>query len=115
MDVVKQPEVPELSDVDMAFPAGALSWMPAWEDIPEEFKERDNEWTCIASSWFGNGLPADVKFYPREGVDAEKAYKAVGATLGSYAPKHEHKMAATAFMLSSWFAKIEDWKQKEKK
>jgi hypothetical protein len=52
-----------------------------------------------------------VKFYPREGVDPEKAFRAIKATLGSFAPKHQHKEAAVAYMLSCWFAKVEDWKQ----
>lgn len=109
--------IPELTDVDVAFPAHALDWMPAMEDIPEEFHgfPGKTEWNHIAASWFYNGLPADVKFYPREGVDPEKAIRAVKGTLGSFAPQHEHKEAAAAYMLASWFEKIEDWEKPYRK
>jgi hypothetical protein len=102
--------VPEIDDVTLAFPANALDWMPPWEEIPEEFKE-GNEWTQIASSWFALGLPETVKFYPHEGVDPEKAFRACRATLGSFQPKHEHKEAAVGYMLSCWFEKVEGWKK----
>lgn len=103
--------VPEINDVELAFPANALEWMPKWEDIPEEFRHGYSEWNEIASAWFGAGLPADVEFYPREGVDPAKAVRACKATLGSYAPKHEHKEAAVAFMLSCWFKRVKKWKK----
>lgn len=41
----------------------------------------------------------------KPGVDAHKALRAIKAVLGSYEPKHEHKEAACAFMLSEWFDK----------
>lgn len=103
--------VPDIDDVTLVFPANALEWMPAMEDIPQEFKQGDTEWNAIASAWFYRGLPADVKFYPRKGVDAEKAVRAAKATLGSYAPSHQYKEAAVAYMLCSWFTKIKNWKQ----
>lgn len=106
--------IPEVTDLDLAFPAGALEWMPEWDDIPEEFRDDwssfNGGWCHIASHWFYNGLPATVEFYPKEGVDAAKAVRACQATLGSYAPKHEHKIAAVGYMLSQWFDKIEGWK-----
>lgn len=111
--VVSSIPVPEISLVEAAFPANALDWMPSMEDIPDEFKDMNGgtEWNRIVRSWFFNGLPADVEFYPAEGVDPEKAFRALEATLGSFAPKHEHKEAATAYMLSCWFTKVEKWKQ----
>lgn len=107
--------VPEISDVQLAFPAGALKWMPAWEDIPVEFKDDtvESEWEKIARAWFHFGLGDKVEFYPREGVDPAKAIRAIKATLGSFEPKHEHKMAAVAFMLSEWFSKIKKWEKKK--
>lgn len=104
--------VPEITVIDEAFPAHALDWMPKWEEIPEDFRERDTEWNRIVRSWFYNGLPEDVEFYPREGVDPEKAFQVLQATLGSYAPKHQHKEAAVAYMLSCWFEKVKGWKKR---
>ena len=102
--------VPEISAAELAFPSGALAWMPPMAEIPDEFKSHSNPWCQIASSWFFNGLPSTVKFYPRDGVEAAKAVRAIRATLGSFAPKHEHKEAAAAYMLSCWFTKVKGWK-----
>jgi hypothetical protein len=102
--------VPNLTVLDMAFPANALEWMPAREDIPDEFRFMGtSKWNEIANSWFMHGLPANVEFYPREGVDPELAVRAIQATLGSFALKHDHKEEAAAYMLSQWFERIENW------
>lgn len=106
--------VPELSELDLAFPAGALDWMPLWEEIPDDFKEGRGDarkWVKIANVWFAVGLAEGVEFYPHPGVDAEQAFHAVRATLGSYAPEHKHKIAAVAYMLSSWFVEIKGWEK----
>jgi hypothetical protein len=105
--------VPEISDVEAAFPANVLDWMPPRDEIPEEFRfmRGRSEWNEIADSWFANGLPGNVEFYPRDGVDPEKAVKAISAVLGSFAPKHEHKEEAAAYLLSCWFSKIKNWKR----
>lgn len=104
--------VPEITKVDEAFPAHALDWMPAWEEIPEEFREGDNEWEKIVHAWFFHGLPENVEFYPRKGVDAEKAYRVISATLHSFAPSHQHKVAAVAYMLSCWFMEVRNWRRR---
>lgn len=103
--------IPELSKADVAFPASALEWMPPEDQIPHEFRKGGTIWNDIVDTWFALGLSADVEFYPREGVDAEKAYTAIEATLRSYAPRHEHKAAATAYMLSVWFERVEKWQK----
>jgi hypothetical protein len=104
-------DIPELTDVDVAFAAKALDWMPDWEEIPDEYKQHNGtDANKIVSSWFFNGLNSDVEFYPREDVDPEKAVKVIQATLGSFASKHEHKEAAAAYMLDSWFEEVKYWK-----
>ena len=104
--------IPEVSDIDIAFGASALNWMPKREDIPEEFKfmRGKSEWNEIAAAWFFKGLPSTVEFVPKEGVDSQKALRVIQATLGSFAPKHEHKEEAVAYMLASWFKKVKGWK-----
>ena len=102
-------KIPEISDLDFAFPSDALEWMPKKEDIPEQFWRGSTEWNKIVSTWFFRGLPGTSDFIPKDGVDAKKALRAVKATMGSFAPKHEHKEAACAYMLSEWFERVEGW------
>jgi hypothetical protein len=108
--------VPVLDDVYVAFPSDAMDWMPPFEQIPEEFKSGRGDatvWVEIVESWFAVGLPETVSFYPRPGVDAAMAFRALHATLGSFAPKHQHKIAAAAYMASCWFERVEGWTRKE--
>ncbi len=102
--------IPELTDVDEAF--GNIDHMPAYDTLPVEFKRHNGNAYCKAVSyWFfagakreGDRLIVDgVVFAPKEGVDSTKALSAIRVVLGSFAPKHEHKEAACAFMLSEWF------------
>jgi len=100
--------IPEVSDVEMAFPTSAHC--PKWEDVPVEFKrgERyentDHPWCKVASA-FALGLKPTTEWQalPKEGVDPEKAWRAVHETLGSYRDRVEIKIASAAYMLSEWF------------
>lgn len=104
--------VPEMTAADVAF--GNIKHMPKYETLPADFKRHNgNEYTRAISSWFFNGaekapngiiLNGDT-FTAKPGVDAGKALAAIRAVLGSFEPKHEHKEAACAFMLSEWFEK----------
>ena len=96
--------IPELSDLEVAFPDKAP--ILPWDALPEEFR-RDwshNAWCDIASRFFYKGGSLDeFKLTPKDGVDVKKAMRALKAALGSFEPKHEHKMAAVGYMLSQWF------------
>jgi hypothetical protein len=100
-----------IEDVSLAFPADALDYMPTWEEIPDEFKsytETSIEWHAMAALWFSKGIASDYTGYlPVEledgtRIEGELIDRQINAILGSYAPKHEHKMAAVAWMLSIW-------------
>jgi hypothetical protein len=101
--------IPELSAADVAF--GNIKHMPKYDSIPDEFKRHSNPYVQAVSSWFfsgaqgrTNGVVIDgVVFKAKLGVDATQALAAIKAVLGSFEPKHEHKEAACAFMLSEWF------------
>jgi hypothetical protein len=100
----------EVSGLDMAFGGHMDRLLPAWESIPEEFRRcNGTEWNRIQSAWFFKGLPADVQFFPNEGIDAEVALRHLATIQRSFEPKHEHKEAAVAWLLSCWFEKIEGW------
>jgi hypothetical protein len=102
--------VPTVDRLDMAF--GNIKHMPKYETIPEDFKRfNGNAYVKAVSSWFFSGAKGlkdgieidGVKFTAKPGVEAVKALAAIKAVLGSFEPKHEHKEAACAFMLSEWF------------
>ena len=104
--------IPELSAVDVAF--GNIKHMPRYETLPEDFKRHSgNDYTKAISSWFFSGAKGTpdgliiegMRFTAKPGVDKAKALAAIRAVLGSFEPKHEHKEAGCAFMLSEWFDK----------
>jgi hypothetical protein len=96
---------PDVSDLDLAFPSNAMDWLPAWEDIPEGFKGSGNPWAQQVGLWFFKGPDKAwlERIVPKDGIDRNKALRTIQATLGSFAPKHEHKTAGVAYMLASWF------------
>ena len=99
-------QIPELSDADVVFSASPP--LPAWNDIPEDFREnwsnQDHPWCRIPSKWFfAGGSLQDFGLTPKEGLDQKAAMRAIKACLGSFQPSHEHKIAGVAFMLSEWF------------
>ncbi len=97
-------KVPDVTMLDVAFGARAMDFMPKMEDIPESFTNQE-KWSKVTGHWFFCGLK-NAKWTPKAGVDQGKALAAVKAVLGSFAPKHEHKEAAVAYMLSEWFEDV---------
>jgi hypothetical protein len=96
-----------VSDVDMAFGGRMAALLPAMETIPAEFKQSGNKWVELVARWFFKGLPKGTTYVAKEGVDAIAALRHVGAILASFEPKHEHKEAGCACLLSLWFDDIE--------
>ena len=78
--------------------------LPKWGEIPDTFKD---QWMSngLASEWFYKGLN-DFIFYPREGVDLDKAISQLHLCLSSWEPKHERKIAGVEFLLSQFFEKV---------
>lgn len=99
----------EVRDLDIAFPAGALERMPAWEDIPEEYRSNSyREWPLkFWTDAFHWGIKNNVAIYPKNGIDPEKAFRHLRSIVGSFEPKHEHKMAALSYLTDKWFDSIE--------
>jgi methenyltetrahydromethanopterin cyclohydrolase len=93
--------VPKLSPVDVAFPANPP--LPAWDEIPEQFKRGSNDYARVARALFSNGATlSDCGLRVKDGLDAGDVMDVLCACLGSFRPKHEHKMAGVAYMLSEW-------------
>lgn len=92
----------EIDAATAAFPAGVSNLMPAMNCIPDEFQRDSNPWVRWQQEWFYCGL----KRYPvpRDGINRAAAMRHLGAIQGSWAPKHEHKQAAVAYLASLWFS-----------
>lgn len=101
--------VKKLGDVHVVF--GEIKHMPKWDDIPEDFKHHHNLYARAVSSWFFTGGKRDGDtltiggeiFRAKPDIHCSDALRAIKAVLGSFEPKHEHKEAACAYMLSEWF------------
>lgn len=92
-----------ITDPEVAFSTERL--LPRWEDIPEEFKkDRGNLYIKLVSALFyGSKLPdCGMEFLPEFEDEQAPAdlNKCVSAHLQSFAPKHEHKIAGVAYMVS---------------
>lgn len=98
--------VKEVDGVDLAFgPARINTLLPAWDEIPDEFKRHNNKWVRIVSRWFFQGLKG-ATFKPKPGVDERKALNHIGACMKSWEPQHEHKEAGCAYLLSEFFEDV---------
>lgn len=104
----------EVTKVDMVF--GSIKWLPKMEEIPEEFKRHDGTiWNRLFNRLFAGVLRAeDLQFGIKDGVTQEQAseqWSKFCATMTSFAPKHEHKEAGCAYLLSqvfdSWWTRDE--------
>ena len=89
-------------------PRAIGDWLPAWNDIPEEFLRRKSKWCAVASRWFFEGLPEGY-LVAKPGIDGDKALAHLSTVLRSFEPKHEHKEAGAAYLLSLWFEEPFKW------
>lgn len=90
-----------ITDVEMTF--GTTKLLPAFEQVPEEFK-RGNAYTEILDCMFA-GMPVpDGKVEFRPGFNDPETPKlllrVISAHLCSFAPKHEHKIAGLGYLIS---------------
>lgn len=98
-------EVPQVTMVDVAFPARGVEFAPPYEEIPEVYKAWQTPKTAFFMQLFYKGLK-NLKLTPRDGVDADQAFAALRVIAGCYGLKHEHKMAAFAYLQDEWFEDI---------
>lgn len=81
---------------------GSIDHIPAWNDIPKEFKHGKTQWNDLFNEIFFKGA-TNLKLAPKQGVDTHKAMAAISSIMRSWDPKHEHKEAACAYLFSEWF------------
>lgn len=73
--------------------------LPAWDQIPEDFK-RGNIYTKVIEASFYGLKPPSVDIEPKKGFNIDAVRLCVNSHIGSFGPKHEHKMAGIGYMLS---------------
>lgn len=92
-----------VSDVLLAFPGDIAHLMPKMSAIPQDFRDERSDavpWARAAMSFFmGRDMPT---LLCRHGITSVKAERHLRAIAGSFEPKHEHKMAALAWLMSRW-------------
>jgi hypothetical protein len=93
--------VPQVSDVDVVFPARGPELTPPYDEIPDEFKRNAPEVRLFYGIF--SGKPPKLGLKPREGVDGAMALKVLQVVMGTYGTKHEHKVAGWAFLCREWF------------
>jgi len=101
-----------IDDVTFQFPMLIKNYMPAFEEIPRDFRirmGRDPEvtkWVKFQRDWFEYGFKS-LKVVPREGIPSNMAVKHLAMIQKSFEPSHEHKVAAVAYLASLWLQKVE--------
>ncbi|QZI85733.1 hypothetical protein CPT_Summit_082 [Stenotrophomonas phage Summit] len=97
----------KVSDVMMAFPGELGSLLPPLKDIPAEYKDPNCKlpFFQFMGDWFYSGVTV-TGAVPADGIDPNEAVRHVKCIMGSYEPKHEHKMAAIGWLMSLWFKRI---------
>jgi len=95
-----------LTDVEIVFPATVSHLLPAYSEIPKEFKGYGgNQWVELAENWFFKGIDPDI-FIAKPGIDRNTALGHLLAVMESFELKHQHKIAGTAYLMSQWFEPI---------
>jgi len=96
----------EVTDVELAFGGRDMKkLLPDMADIPEEFRQGRTKWNRLFGMIFFQGrAPGTISGV--DGIDQEKAGRHLRAVMKSWEPKHEHKEAGCAYLMSLWFG---DW------
>ena len=84
------------------------TYLPAWEDIPEEFKESYTKWNKLFSDWFFCGLAKlTVTINPDITSDKDDIIAFLDPIMRSMNSQHQHKEAGVAYLLSEIFVDAE--------
>lgn len=105
--------IPHLTPVDVAFPARA-KWIPPMAEIPAQFhRPTETKGGRLFLDIFRGGVDyRTLGMLARDGVDPEKAWKALQVCATTFGIQHEHKEAAFAFLVDQWFTDIR-WSTKD--
>jgi hypothetical protein len=108
---VKELKPVKLAATEVAFPANVVGrLLPRWEDLPKEFRQDSTDYCHFVSRWFSVGSSFKPKV--KEGLDEQDVWRHLKACMGSFEPKHEHKVAGVAYLMSLWCEPLpENWRK----
>ena len=96
-------QVPDVTELDCAFPSRYRALLPKWEDLTDDEKRGRGPFCEVVSQlFFCGGRLSDHGIVVKSGVDERKVYRYLAATLGDWGPSHEHKIGGIAHMLAQW-------------
>ena len=91
-----------VTDLELAFPTDISNLLPPYDYILERFDPDTSPFCDLADTWFFKGLNAQ-QLVPKPGIVKGTALRHLKAVMGSWTPKHEHKISAVGYLLSLWF------------
>ena len=94
-----------VTDLDMAFGGNIDKLLPSYNTLPKDFIRGYSPWCQVVSQWFYKGLDAK-SLMPKDDIDKTAAFRHLKAVMGSWEPKHEHKIAGVAYLMSLWFEPV---------
>lgn len=111
--VVENPKYAKPLEVDQAtfaFPAKVIGeLLPETHEIPEEFDDMSptlgRPWVNLAHGIFFGSFK-EMWYSEKPGIDLVAAQRHLSAVLRSFQPKHEHKIAGVAYLMSLWFTAV---------
>ena len=95
----------KVNAVDMAFgggPGAMAKLLPAYDTLPEEFRRERDPFSPLVNKWFFSGIEKKL-LKVKPGIDEIDAWRHMKTIMGSFEPKHEHKTAGVAYLMSQWF------------
>lgn len=96
-------DIPEVTDLDCAFPTRYRELLPKWEELTDQEKRMSGPYCdAVSSIFFSGGKLIDHGLKIKDGVDSKKVHRYIRATLGDFGPSHEHKIGGIAHMLAKW-------------
>lgn len=91
----------DVSDLDLAFPARGEELTPPFYSLPSDFQDLSNRWCgVVEDAFFGRG---GVEISVRSDISFESASRHLRVVMGTFATKHEHKIAGAGYLMSRWF------------
>lgn len=97
----------EVSDTEIAFGGDIEKLLPNMDDIPQEFHDAfhngNNKWVRFVSDIFYGQNGEKWEIDTKDDIDVHLAARHIMAILHSFQPKHEHKIAGCAYLLSQFY------------